>query len=334
MSTNFHGILARHALAEVIWTVCYDIYEMSDSSILPQVYDPSVYWVAPARNFRSSSRLHLQHMLWQNTTVFVLDIRIDNSLRESNQTIIQPVKIADLGCGNGVWLTDLHQNLRDYGVHAHLVGYDINDHNFPPPAFLPDSIQLKKVDILSKTLPADAVGTFDVVHIRAFSSIIINNDTTGVLATALAMLKPGGWLQWDEMGPRLYIEPASPRLSTFACETMAHLIKTRGDAQGVKYDFLKELDRHLAFAGFEDTKKLRYQKRKRDYKGWTEDFLAIWEGVIELLPPRTDSNRGPLTKESWAELFEEVVKETEKGIAIHRGHLITAIGRKPFHRQS
>ncbi|KAJ3578835.1 hypothetical protein NPX13_g1730 [Xylaria arbuscula] len=269
-------------------------------------------------------------MLWQNTVVLVLDLRIENSLRDKKPNDLKPIRIADLGCGNGVWLTDLHQNLEDYGMDAELVGYDISDQNFPPPAFLPDRIELKKLDILSSTLPGEAVGTFDVVHIRAFASIIINNDTTSLLRAAMTMLKPGGHIQWDEMSPQYYIEPASPGLSTAACQTMVDLVKAGADARGVKEGFVRDLYFHLSCAGFEDAKKFRHRKRKQDYKGWTEDFLAVWEGIAEFLPPRTEGGTGPLTKESWAELFEKVVWETEQGVAIHRGSLITATGRKPF----
>ncbi|KAF2970726.1 hypothetical protein GQX73_g2779 [Xylaria multiplex] len=299
---------------------------MSNPPVRRGLYVPSAYWAAPSRNFRSSTRLHLQHYLWQNTTKFLLEPRIRTSIEQRKQ-----VKIADLGCGNGAWLADLDNELSQKYISAQLNGYDINELNFPPPAFLPGSITLTKLDVLSERLPMEAIGAFDVVHIRAFSSIIINNNTMNLLSTALALLKPGGWIQWEEWGTDLIIEPASPQLSTVSCEKIARVLKVGGDAQGLNVDFVRELDRHLIKAGFQQVFIREDMKRKQDYKGWTEDFLIIWEEVASFFPSRGETPQESVTKESWAQLFADAVKETEQGVALHRGSVFTAIGRKPFH---
>ncbi|KAI0532011.1 hypothetical protein GGR58DRAFT_518068 [Xylaria digitata] len=284
---------------------------MSNSTIQQRLYDPSAYWASPSRNFRSSTRLHLQHYLWQNTTRFLLEPRIQASIEQHQQ-----IKVADLGCGNGVWLADLGYELSQKHIPAQLNGYDINEGNFPPPAFLPASVTLTKLDVLSGIFPLEAIGAFDVVHIRAFSSIIIDNNTTNLLSAALSLLKPGGWIQWEEWGTDLIIEPASPRLSTESCERIARVLKAGGDAQGLNVDFVRNLDGHLINAGFQQT----------------EDFLIIWEEVASFFPSRaeTSQSQASVTKESWAQLFADAVKEIEQGVALHRGSVFTAIGRKPF----
>ncbi|KAI0413075.1 hypothetical protein F5X98DRAFT_301568 [Xylaria grammica] len=298
---------------------------MSDPSVRSEAYDPSAYWAEPSRNFRSSTRLHLQHILWQNTTKFLLEPHVQASINQE-----KPLRIADLGCGNGVWLVNLEHELSKKRISSQLNGYDINDTNFPPSAFLPGSISLTKLDVLSKTLPEEVIGAFDVVHIRAFSSIIINNNTTALLSTALALLKPGGWLQWEEWGTEFVVETASPGLSTVACERIAGILKAGGDAQGMKVDFVKEFDRHLADAGFRQVHVREDVKRRRDYKGWTEDVLMIWEEVASFFPTKAEIPQAPVTKELWAQLFADAVRETECGVALHRRSLFTAVGRKPL----
>jgi hypothetical protein len=44
-------------------------------------FDPTPQWTAPARNFRTSARLHLQNLLFPNTLGgLLLESRIGNSL--------------------------------------------------------------------------------------------------------------------------------------------------------------------------------------------------------------------------------------------------------------
>ncbi|KAI1425240.1 hypothetical protein F5Y12DRAFT_748282 [Xylaria sp. FL1777] len=298
---------------------------MSSLSIQSEAYDPSVYWAAPARNFKSSSRLHLQHQLWRNTTHFLLEPQIRTFIQQEKQ-----LKIADLGCGNGVWLTDLSHELFNTDISVQLYGYDINDVNFPPQAFLPGPVQLSKLNILSKKLPDEVLNAFDVVHVRAFSSIILNNDTSTLLSAVLSLLKPGGWLQWEEMGPDFIVEPASPGLSKVSCETLARLVKAGEDIQGMKLDFIGEFGRHLGDAGFQQIRVREDAKRKQDYKGWTENFLMIWEDAAFFYPSETDNNQASITKEFWAQLFAKAVQETEQGVALHRRSVVTVVGRKPL----
>ncbi|KAJ8126877.1 hypothetical protein O1611_g6762 [Lasiodiplodia mahajangana] len=150
-----------------------------------EAYDQSKYWVAPARNYISSTRLRLQHPL--------------------------PLKVADLACGNGTWLTELHSYLAKHGVSAQPDGFDIHPVNLPHADFLLATVSLKQLDILAKPLPAELLGTYDVVHIRAFASVIPDGDLTPTLSVAYELLKPGGFPQWEGCGgDRFIAESPSP----------------------------------------------------------------------------------------------------------------------------
>jgi hypothetical protein len=297
---------------------------MNNSSKKTVVYDPEAFWVSPVRNFRSSARLHLQHLLWQNTVGFLLEPHIQSSIAGAKE-----LKVADLACGNGVWLIDLDRDLSNKKISARLDGYDINDGDFPSPAFLPPSVKLNKLDVLARPLPQELVGAYDIVHIRAFSSIIFNCNTTPLLSTALAMLKPGGWLQWDEMGADFVIEPPSPEVSKTACETVDRILKAGGEARGLKRDFLTELDRHVSENGFGDVRLREDENRKQDYKGWTEDFLMVWEELASYFPVKADEPEAPITREFWVDLFVKAVHETERGVALFYRNIFTVVGRKP-----
>ncbi|KAI1129146.1 S-adenosyl-L-methionine-dependent methyltransferase [Nemania abortiva] len=293
-------------------------------------YEPSVFWSASARNFRTSARLHLQHLLCQNTLGFLLEKRIKQSTTTTTTTASSsPFKVADLACGNGVWLTDLSRDLADKGIPASLDGFDINDLIFPTSAFLPESVSLKKLDILAKPLPQELIGVYDVIHVRAFVSVIFNENTTPLLSTVFSMLKPGGWLQWEEMKADFIIEPSTPGLEKSACETLAQILKVGGQSNGLRSDFLAKLDQHLINHGFENVSMFEATKRKQDYRGWTDDFLMVWEEIAASLPSKASQPQSPVTREFWTETLEKAIQETEKGVALHQGALITVVGRKP-----
>jgi hypothetical protein len=157
-----------------------------------------------------------------------------------------------------------------------LHGFDINPTNFPAAEFLPKSVVLSTVDVLEMPLPAELLGTFDVVHLRAFVSIIRNCDLTPILTTAISLLKPGGWIQWEETRADNFmtISP-SPDLPKSACDGIIHTLRESGKSQGLDFSFLDSLDRYLIKQGFEEVQLQQVNKRNADLKAWTEDYLMV-----------------------------------------------------------
>lgn len=300
------------------------------SSAHTETYDRSKYWVAPARNFRTSARLHLQHFLVQNTIGYLLEPAIEKSILDTHQG--QQLKVADLACGNGIWLSELHTSLTKANISAQLDGFDINPINFPDPAYLPYSVSLKQLDILTKPLPAELIGVYDIVHIRAFVSIVLDGDVKPVLSVASQLLKPGGFLQWEESrGDNFIVEAPSPQMSKAACDSVVQILKAGAEARGIRpNDWVDALDSHLGQNGFQNARLRRHEKRRQDYKGWTEDYLMVWDELDVFFPPRAQDPNAPLTRETWADIFAAAVKETENGVVVHQGAYVTAIGQKPL----
>lgn len=298
------------------------------SSAHVEDYDQSKYWVAPARNFKSSARLHLQHFLIQNTMGYLLEPAVEKSLVDFQQS--QQLKVADLACGNGIWLSELHSALKKANISAQLDGFDINPINFPDSAYLPASVSLKQLDILAKPLPAELIGVYDIVHIRAFVSVIPNADLTPVLSVASELLKPGGFLQWEECrGDRFIVESPAPHISKAACDNVVRVLKGGLQAKGIRNDWVDVLDTHLDQYGFQNARLRRHDKRKQDFKGWTDDYLMVWDELAVFFPPTKEPN-APMTRDTWLDLFAAAVKETEQGVVVHQGAVITAVGQKPL----
>ncbi|KAJ5653364.1 hypothetical protein N7490_000367 [Penicillium lividum] len=299
---------------------------VTDSSHV-ESYDASKFWIAPARNFRTSARLHLQHFLFQNTIGYLLEPTVEKSLLASSQ----PLRIADLACGNGIWLTELHSHFAKNNISAMLDGYDINPVNFPDAAYLPKSVSVKQLDILAKTLPAELIGIYDVVHIRAFVSVITDGDLAPILSVASKLLKPSGFLQWEETrGDKWVVESPSPQVSKLACESIVKVFESGQKAQGINYEWVDVLDTRLGQFGFQDARIIYQEKRKQDYKGWTEDYLMVWEECAAFFPPKSQAPNATLTREVWADMFANSVKETEHGVAVHQGRVVTVVAQRPL----
>ncbi|KAI9871737.1 MAG: hypothetical protein M1830_002509 [Pleopsidium flavum] len=69
--------------------------------------------------------------------------------------------------------------------------------------------------------PAQLVGQFDIVHVRLITLVIKDNNALPVINNLRKLLKPGGYLQWDEVDTvGTYIESADPSVSTTAIESL------------------------------------------------------------------------------------------------------------------
>lgn len=74
---------------------------------------------------------------------------------------------------------------------------DISFGQFPAREWLPSNVDLRLVDMF-RPVPDELVEKYDIIHIRHFVCVVKENNPTPLLQNLLRMLKPGGWIQWDE----------------------------------------------------------------------------------------------------------------------------------------
>ena len=141
------------------------------------------------RSYSDSARLHLQHWLWLHRLRYILHPAIPATSQD------QPLRIADVGTGNAVWIFELLPHVPPSTL---IDGFDNSQDHFPASDWLPPNVSLGLFDAFGE-IPSELVGKYDVVHIRTFAVIVRGNDPTTLLRNLVKMLKPGGWLQWDEM---------------------------------------------------------------------------------------------------------------------------------------
>ena len=81
-----------------------------------------------------------------------------------------------------------------------LEGFDISAKDYPLKENIPDNVGLEVLDAFADT-PQHLVARYDIVHIRAFAAVVKHGDPGPLLRNLIKMLKPGGYLQWDEFDP-------------------------------------------------------------------------------------------------------------------------------------
>ncbi|KAF7188208.1 N-methyltransferase tcpN [Pseudocercospora fuligena] len=143
------------------------------------------------RNALASTRLDLQHQLWATSTGFLLHSKIpisDNAL------------IADIGCGTGIWSLSLASQLQQSSRNARIEAFDISLAQTLPKQWSPTNVTFQQLNIFDP-LPAHLIGRYDIVHIRLFMLVVEKGDPTPLLRQLLKLLKPGGYLQWQEYDP-------------------------------------------------------------------------------------------------------------------------------------
>ncbi|KAF7890663.1 hypothetical protein EAF00_008978 [Botryotinia globosa] len=147
------------------------------------------------RDMHASIQLSLQHYLWKDGLGYLLDPSIPPPPPGSKY------RIADLGTGAGYAISNSELCYIWPGDSLQLCGFDISSAQFPHPNYLPSNVRLEVVDSLQVDPPEELLESFDIVHLRLWLGVVMNGDPSAVLTHALKLLRPGGYIQWDEVDP-------------------------------------------------------------------------------------------------------------------------------------
>lgn len=147
-------------------------------------------------SWMESARLSYQHHVYRQLYDGLLDEKIVSALSLSEPPARNPpVQICDLACGNGIWAMDVANDF----PHTEVTGLDVSRNSFPPKAICPKNLSLDLVDILGD-IPGKYIGKFDVVHIRLLLSALLKPGTKDIaIKNIIRLLKPGGYLHWQEL---------------------------------------------------------------------------------------------------------------------------------------
>ncbi|OAL37521.1 hypothetical protein AYO20_03028 [Fonsecaea nubica] len=132
-------------------------------------------------------RLCYQHFLWREVNKSNIHPSIDLSDKPD-------LRIAELAAGHCMWAMQVAEEY----PHAQVEASDISLGLAPPKPDLPPNLSVTKWSFFDP-VPEHWKGAFDLVHIRLVIQVFGGNqDPRAVLEKFVSMLKPGGYLQWDE----------------------------------------------------------------------------------------------------------------------------------------
>ncbi|KAJ5329784.1 Methyltransferase type 12 [Penicillium brevicompactum] len=169
----------------------WKVRDMIKSAVRLSVQD-KIYLLG--RDGEETRRLNDQHRF----LVAVSGHTIHPSIPKENITAI-----ADLGTGTGVWLEDVAKTLPK-SVYLH--GFDISAAQIP---IREGPIALSVHDVLYP-FPEEHQSRYDLVHIRLLTAGLKKKDYAIVLANARALLKPNGYIQWEELDHSAFCTDAVP----------------------------------------------------------------------------------------------------------------------------
>ncbi|RYP89415.1 hypothetical protein DL769_000066 [Monosporascus sp. CRB-8-3] len=261
------------------------------------------------RDYIDNNRINLQHYLWVELFGYLTHPKIPTSDPD--------LRIADIGTGTGIWLTDLEARLPN---SVQLDALDVSFAATPPPKWIPSNVTLRYWDVKAD-VPEDLVGVYDIVHIRNFAFVLTNNDVQRVTESFVRMLRPGGYLQWGEVDVASFrIETLNPDTNVEALQELLRL--SQGQDSRLKPTWVPRLPDLLSDVGLVEV--------ESDVKD-APPHLALAKHECNLLMHHVFINKTPdeALAQALAELLPKVARETREG-AYWAFTRWTVIGRKPI----
>ncbi|KAI4227388.1 MAG: hypothetical protein L6R36_002468 [Xanthoria steineri] len=155
---------------------------------------------ALGRDYTTTTRINSQHLLWKLELGWSLHPSLQARILTAQPIVTAPTqvpaptvtysmhrldrfaaqpdtfRIADVATGTAIWALEISQDFPSTQID----GFDIDLQQCPPPEWLPHNVKVQEWVIYTNLAP-ELEGLYDV--------------------NALRMLKPGGYLQWDELEP-------------------------------------------------------------------------------------------------------------------------------------
>ncbi|KAJ5736649.1 uncharacterized protein N7483_001774 [Penicillium malachiteum] len=211
--------------------------------------------------------------------------------------------IADIGAGTGLWAIEVAVQLPS----AQIIAYDISDTHFPLPEYRAPNVTFNHLDFLGD-IPSSLVGQFDVVHLRTWAFIIRDNDPSYLIQNASKLLKPDGYIQWEDARFDNAVVKGDAALQ------LRRMMRQMSDATNLNFQWVDQLDQHINREAYLEVVECQY-------KPWSSQliplcmntFFVALENTAALLD-RLKLVQPPVpSSDDWIKALENVQKESRNG---------------------
>ncbi|CAG8958208.1 hypothetical protein HYFRA_00000561 [Hymenoscyphus fraxineus] len=258
------------------------------------------------RTHAAACRLNLQFYLWKDAIGYNIHPSIPIPISEN-------IVIADVAAGTGAWLLDVAKTL----PNATLEGFDNDLSQAPHEKWLPSNVSMRHWDIFDD-VPEELVGRFDFVHVRLLV-MVIEGRPEGVVRNLLRMLKPGGYLQWDELDcVNMRVKKVDPAIQAPALDQLVKMSYANG-----RYNWTLELPKFMTDEGFLDVTMEHFDDKPELVRAFNEQhLLTMEEFALRLLKMGKEDAAG-----KFFELIKEGYQEAVAGAAFCIPRIV-CVGRK------
>ena len=207
---------------------------MSESSSNPDFSLADGHGYMLDRSHAAACRLNLQFYLWKDA----LKSNIHPSIPVSSKIVI-----VDVAIGTGMWLIDVAREL----PITQIDGFDIDLRQAPPQQWQPSNATLRYWNI-SENVPDDLIGKYDFVNVKLLVLVIEGGNPCSVLQNLVKILKPRGFLQWDDLDcPSMCVKTADPSVKAPALEQLREMSYANG-----RHDWVLQIPELSKEVGFEN----------------------------------------------------------------------------------
>ncbi|KAF9884862.1 hypothetical protein FE257_001205 [Aspergillus nanangensis] len=249
------------------------------------------------RGLIESIRLDAQHTLFRLHNGYCLHPRVP---------VKDDMKIAEIGTGTAIWLFDLARQLPPT---VQLDGFDISDQQFPHQSLWPSNVHLDILDSLTEA-PGRLVGQYDVVHIRLWTSVIRGNDPGPLIRHASSLLKPGGYIQWDDANLEKHTVKGK------AAERFEKIVQHCWQVMDIDHRWLLDLPHRVEEHGFTLLDSYEGEFAPDLIQLCTNTYLVILFGMLEVVKAGPEGKILPSISEC-SESLQAVYTETRYGGSFH-----------------
>ncbi|KAL9594231.1 MAG: hypothetical protein Q9219_007148 [cf. Caloplaca sp. 3 TL-2023] len=257
------------------------------------------------RDSAASARLNYQHYLWQQELQFLLHPSIPK--------LGPGAAIADIATGTGVWLLEAARQYPD----TECLGLDISTNQCPPKAWVPASVKFDAWSFFEEP-PPSLQGKFDIVHIRLIG-IVIPHDPVPVIKNIAMLLKPNGYLQWEEMNvAQSVIATPDQSTKTDAIRQMDKWMMSQGQSI-----WAPRLAETLNVNGFHDAQRYDIELDMSLLRFYTDIHVLVW---AEIAAGMTEEKG----KKEFSRTVADVWEEVKSGVGYGRAKFIFVAQRDGF----